>query len=54
VIYQYQAKAAAYRVLLIMREIKDFPSTIGKRKNWMPSVTGALKEAKVRKVKLSH
>ena len=38
VMYQYQAKAAAYKVLLIMSEIKEVPSTIGSRKNWTPSV----------------
>jgi hypothetical protein len=52
VIYQYQAKAAPYRVLLIMRDTKDFPSTIGRRKNWIPSViVGVLNEVKVSTVK---
>ena len=37
VIYQYHEKAAAYKVLLTSREINDFPSTSGNKKNWTPS-----------------
>ena len=36
--YQYHEKATAYNVLLIIKEIREVPSTIGKRKNWTPSV----------------
>lgn len=38
VMYQYQENAAAYNALLKMRAIKEFPSTIGNKKSWTPSV----------------
>ena len=46
VIYQYQENAAAYKVLLTMRENKDFPSTSGNRKNWTPSVVRDIEKRK--------
>ena len=52
VMYQYQAKAAAYRVLLIMRENKDFPRTSGNRKNWAPSVTDIGKRHELKKIEI--
>ena len=39
VMYQYQAKPAAYKVLLTTREKNDFPSTSGNKKNCTPSIT---------------
>ena len=38
VMYQYHAKAAAYKVLLTNKANKDFPRTKGNKKNWTPSV----------------